>query len=112
MTFDKFLYPNHPARLIISGPSESVFLTKLILYINSEYNKKKYIYSPNLHQGLYQNLIKCFSNYIPFHKIPNFLNENDIDIVIEELVTSKDFQKSDTEIEPYKSIEELKYSQE
>ena len=43
MTFDKFLYPNHPARLIISGPSEcgkSVFLTKLVLYINSEYNKK------------------------------------------------------------------------
>ena len=40
------------------------------------------------------------------------MNENDIDIVIEELVNNKDSQKSDTEIETYESVEELKYSQE
>ena len=63
---DKFLYPNHPVRFIITGPSEcckSVFLTNLILNIITEYFKI-YIYSPSLHQDLYQKLIKCFSNFI------------------------------------------------
>ena len=52
------------------------------------------------------------SNYIPIHIIPNILNEEDIDLVIEEIVNNKDFQKSDTEIETYESIEELKFPQE
>ena len=110
---EKFLYPTHPVRCIITGPSEcgkSVFLTNLILNIINEYDKI-YIYSPSLHQDLYQKLIKCFSNYIPIHIIPNILNEEDIDIVIEEMVNNKDFQKSDTEIETYESIE-LKFPQE
>ena len=34
-----------------------------------------------------------------------------MDIVIEEIVSNKDFEKSDTEIETYKSIEELKIPQ-
>ena len=87
----KFLYPNHPCRVIITGPSEcgkSVYLTNLILNIIKEYDKI-YIYSPSLHQDLYQKLIKCFSNYIPIHIIPNILNEEDIDIVIEEIVKKK-----------------------
>ena len=91
---EKFLYPNHPVRCIITGPSEcgeSVFLTKLILNIINEYDKI-YIYSPSLHQDLHQKLIKCFGNYIPIYIIPNILIENDIDIVIEELVNNKDFQ--------------------
>ena len=70
---EKFLYPNHPVRCIITGPSEcgkSVFLTNIFLNISNEYNKK-YIYSPSLHQDLYQKLIKYFINYIPIHKIPN-----------------------------------------
>ena len=111
---EKFLYPTHPVRCIITGPSEygkSVFLTNLILNIINEYDKI-YIYSPSLHQNLYQKLIKCFSNYIPFHIIPNILNEEDIDIVIEEIVNNKDFKKSNTEIELYGSIEELKLPQE
>ena len=111
---EKFLYPTHPVRCIITGPSEcgkSVFLTNLILNIINEYDKI-YIYSPSLHQDLYQKLIKCYSNYIPIHIIPNTLNEEDIDIVIEEIVNNKDFQKSDTEIETYESIGELKYPQE
>ena len=111
---DKILYPTHPVRCIITGPSEcgkSVFLTNLILNIINEYDKI-YIYSPSLHQYLYQKLIKYFSNYTPIKIIPNILNEEDIDIVIEEIVNNKDFEKSDTEIETYESTAELKYPQE
>ena len=109
----KILYPTHPVRCIITVPSEcgkSVFLTNLILKIIKEYDKI-YIYSPSLHQDLYQKIVKCFSNYIPIHIIPNFLSEEDIDIVIEEIVNNKDFQKSDTEIETFDNIEELKFPQ-
>ena len=111
---DKIFYPNHPVRCIITGPSEcgkSVFLTNLIINIINE-NDKICIYSPSLHQGSYQKLNKCLSNYIPIHIVPNILNEEDIDVVIEELVNNKDFKKSYTEIETYESIEELKIPQE
>ena len=113
MTNDKILYPNLPVRCIITGPSEcvkSVFLTNLILNIINEYDKI-YIYSPSLHPDLYQKLIKCFSKYIPIHIVPNILNDEDIDIVFEEIVSNKDFEKSNTEIETYESIEELKFPQ-
>ena len=111
---EKFLYPTHPVRCITTGPSDcgkSVFLTNLILNNINEYDKI-YIYSPSLHQDLYQKLIKCFSNNIPLHIIPNILNEEDIDIVIEEIVNNKDFKKSDTEIETFDNIDELKFPQE
>ena len=88
-----------------------MFLTNLILNIINEY-EKIYLYSPSFHQDFYQKLIKCFSNCIPINIIPNISNENDIDIVIEEIVNNNDFQKSDTEIETYESIEELKFPQE
>ena len=111
---EKYLYPTHPLRCIITGPScsgKSLFLTNLILNIFNEYDKK-YIYSPSLHQVFYQKLIKCFSKYIPIHIIPNILNEVDIDIVIEDTVNNKDFKKSNTERETFDNIEELKYPQE
>ena len=111
---ENFLYPNHPVRCIIAGPScsgKSVFLTILILNIINEYDKI-YIYSPSLHQDLYQKLIKCFNNFIPIHIIPNILNEDDIDIIIEEIVKNKDFEKSNTEIETFESIKDLKFPQE
>ena len=111
---EKILYPSHPLRCIITGPSESgksYFLTNIILNIINEYDKI-YIYSPSLHQDLYQKLIRCFSNYIPINIIPNILNEENIDIVIEEIVNNKDFEKSDTEIETFDNIEELKIPQE
>ena len=114
MTIDKNLYPIHPVRCIISGPSnsgKSIFLTNLILNIIKEYNKI-YIYSPSLHQDLYQKIIKCFSNYIPMPIIPNILNEDDIDLVFEEVINEKDYKKSYTEIETYESIEELKFPHE
>ena len=71
-----------------------------------------YIYSPNLHQDFYQKLNKCFSIYIPIHILLNILIEADIDVVIEEIVNNIDFEKSNTEIETYESIEELKFPQE
>ena len=111
---EKFLYPTHPVRCIITGPSnvgKSVFLTNLILKIINEYDKI-FIYSPSLHQDFYQKLNKCFNKYIPIHIIPNVLNEEDIDIVIEGIVNNKYFEKSNTEIETYESIEELKFPQE
>ena len=111
---DKFLYPNHPNRCIITDPSEcgkSVFLTKLNLNFTNEYDKI-YIYSTSLHQDIYKNILKCFNNCIPIHILPNSLSEEDIDIVIQELVNNKDFENSDTEIENYESIEELKFPQE
>ena len=110
---EKILYPTHPVRCIITGPSEcgkSVFLTNLNLNIINEYDKI-YIYSPSLHQDLNQKIIKSFSNYIPNHIIPNILNEEDIDIVIDEIVNNKDFEKSNTEIETFDNMEELKYPQ-
>ena len=67
---DKFLYPQHPVRCIITGPSKvgkSVFLTNLILNIINEYNKI-YIYSPSLHQDLYQKLFKFLVIIYPFTK--------------------------------------------
>ena len=61
---------------------------------------------------LYQKLIKCFSNYIPIHIIPNILNEEDIDVVVDEIVNNEELEKSDAEIETYESIEDLKFPQE
>ena len=54
---------------------------------------------------------KGFYNFIPIHIIRNILNEENIDVVIEEVVNSKNFQKSDTKIETYESIEEIKFPQ-
>ena len=98
---ENFLYPKYLLRCIITGPSccgKSVFLTNLILNIINEYDKIN-IYSPSLRQNLYQKMIRGFSNYIPIHIIPIILNEEDIDIVIDEVVNNKDFEKSDIEIE-------------
>ena len=100
------MYHNRPSEC-----GKSVFLTNLILKIINEYDKI-YIYSPSFHQDLYQKLFKCFSKYIPIHIIPNILNEEDIDVVIDAIVNNKDFEKSDTEIETHESIEELKFPQE
>ena len=108
---EKILYPTHPVRCFITGPSssdKSVFLTNSILNIINEYDKI-YIYSPSLHQDLYQRLNKCSTNYIPSHIIPNILNEAGIDIVIEEIVNNEAIEKSNTEIETYESIEDLKF---
>ena len=114
MTFDEILFPSHPVRCIIKGLSEcgkSVFLTNSILNNINEYDKK-YIFLRSLHQDLNQKLIKCFSNYIAIIIIQNILNEEDVDMVIEEIINNKDFEKSNTEIDTYESIEKLKFPKE
>ena len=114
MTFDKKLYLIHPVRCIITGPSEcgkSVFLTNLILNIFNEYDKMNN-YLPSIHEDLYQNVIECFSRYIPIHIIPKILNEEDIDIVIEEITKNEDFQKSNIQTETFDKTEDLKFPQE
>ena len=103
---DKFLYPTHPVRCIITTPSgcgKSKVLTNLILNIINE-SEKKYIYSPSLHQDS-QKLIKYLDKYIPINIIPNISNEEDRDVVIDKEDNDKDSEKSDTEIETYESIE-------
>ena len=62
----------------------------------------------HLYIRIYIKVIKCFSSYIPIEKIPNTLNEQDIDQVFDEIVNEKDFEKAGTERETYESIEELK----
>ena len=54
-------------------------------------------------------LIKGFGNYIPLHIIPNILNEEEIDVVIDEIVNDKNFEKSNTVIETCENIKEVKY---
>ena len=89
---------------------KSVNLTNLLLNIVNEYDKT-YIYISNVHQDIHQKLFKCFSNYIPINIIPNVLKEEVFDKVIEEIINNKDFEKSNTEIETYEIIEELKFPQ-
>ena len=111
---EKVLYPTHTVCCIITGPSECgklVILTNLILNIRKE-NDKIYIYSPSLHQNLYQKSIKCFTNYIPINIIPNLLNEEDLDLVIDEVVNNEDFEKLVTEIETFDNNEELRFPKE
>ena len=98
---EKLFYPKHPVRCIKTGPSnsvKSVFLTNLISNIINDYDKI-YIYSPSLHQDLYQKLNKRFNIYIPIQIIPNILNGEDIVLVIDEVFKNKDFEKSHTKIE-------------
>ena len=60
---EKHLYPTHPLRCIICGPSnvgKSVVLTTLILNNINEYDKI-YIYSPSQHQNLYRKMIENFT---------------------------------------------------
>ena len=106
MIMEKSLYPSHPVCCIITGPSEcgkSYFLTNLSLNIIIEY-EKIYIYSPGWNQKFYQKILKRSSNYITIHMIPNNLNGEIIDALIEEILTNKDLLKSDTKIETYESL--------
>ena len=74
----------------------------MFLNIITEF-EKIYIYSPSLHQDLYQKLFKEFRNYTPINIIPNVLNEEDRNFMIEEVGTGENFEKSETEIESCES---------
>ena len=76
----KFSDATHPVRCIITGPNKcgkKCFPTNLFLKNNNDF-EKIYIYSPSVHQDLYQKFFICFSNYIPLNIIPNILSEEDI----------------------------------
>ena len=85
---EKYFCPTDTVRCIKIGPSER---GKSELQTNS-------FYSPSLHQDKYQKLYKGFNNYIPIHIMLNNLNEEDKDLVNEERVIDKKFEKSPTEI--------------
>ena len=74
--------------------------------------EKIYICSPSSHRTLHQHLIKCFSICIPINIILNNLNEEDKDVVIDEIVNDKNFEKIDTEVETYAKLDESKFLQE
>ena len=76
------------------------------------YFEKIYICSPSSHQTLHQHLIKCFSIYIPINITLSNLNEKDIDVVIDEIVNDKNFEKIDTEMETYARLDESKFLKE
>ena len=56
-------------------------------------------------------MVAHFKNYIPINIIPNKLKKENIDLEIDEIVNDKDFEKSDTKMETFKSIGEIKYPQ-
>ena len=103
-----FLNPPHLARVSITRLSESgmsVSLTNIILKIIKEL-EEIYIYSPSLPQDLQQKLVNCFSNFIPLIIIQNVLSEEDLGLKIEGIVNHENFEKSQTEIEAFQTIEE------
>ena len=95
----------------LQNVEKDFLLTNLFSNNNNEF-ETMYIHSPSLHKDLYQKTKKCFINYIPIHIIPKFLNGEDIDLIIDEIVNDEDFEISDTEIETYESKEGLKHPQE
>ena len=70
------------------------------------------MYSASVHQDLYQNLFKCFSTFIPIDIIQNILKQEVLDLIFDQIVNDKVFEKSETEIETFESKEDLKYPQE
>ena len=71
---------------------------------------KNYISIHHLYIKIFfHRLNKCFNNFIPKNFIQNTLNEEVVDSIIEQIVNDENFEKSEIEIEKYKSIEELNY---
>ena len=93
---EKYLYPKYPVRCIISGKSssgKSTLLFKILLNIINDFDKIL-IFSPTIHQPIYQKLIKCFENFLPSNIIQNILKEGisleKLDEVIEEIIKDED----------------------
>ena len=115
---EKYLYPEYPVRCIISGKSssgKSTLLFKILLNIINDFDKIL-IFSPTIHQPIYQKLIKCFENFLPLNVIQNILKQDipleELDDVIEEIIKDEDFETSNIECESYENIDELKNPQE
>ena len=97
-----------------TGPGEcgkSFSLTDLIWIFINEFQKIK-IYSPFSHQELHQKVNNCIRNFVPINIIQNIWIKKGLDSLIDEMVSHVDFIMSQTEIETYKSIEEIKHPEE
>ena len=115
---EKLLYPEKPIRCIISGKSasgKSTLLFKILFDIITDFNKI-FIYSPTIHQPVYQTLIKCLESFIPLNVIKNVLelkiSLEELQPLIEEIINEEDFESSQIECESYDNIDELKNAQE
>ena len=73
-----------------------MFLTNSILNIFDDFQENIYLFSPSLHQDLYQKSIKCFNAFLPLNVIQNIINENisieNLDSIINELINDPDFE--------------------
>ena len=115
---EKFMYPEKPVRCIISGKSasgKSTLLFKILFNIINDFDKI-FIYSPTIHQPVYQTIIKCFESFFPLNVIKNVLNLKipleELQPLIEEIINDEDFESSQIECESYDNIDELKNAQE
>ena len=111
---EKLLNLEIPIRCIISGESnsgKSTLLFKLLFKIINDFDKIN-IYSPTIHQLNYQKIIKCFQSFLPLNIIDNILEDDisleELDGVIEVIITDEDFVSSEVEIEAYDNLNELK----
>ena len=87
----------------LSNSGKSVFSTKLFSKFINDF-EKIYIFSRSIQQDSYQKQIKCFSNYTPINIIPSILNEEDIEIILEEEIIIKNFEKFDETYETLGNI--------
>ena len=112
------MYPEKQVRCIISGRSasgKSTLLFKILFNIINDFDKI-FIYSPTIHQPVYQTIIKCFESFLPLNVIKNVLelkiSLEELQPLIEEIINDEDFESSQIECESYDNIDELKNAQE
>ncbi len=115
---EKHHYPEKPVRVLISGKpgsGKSTLLFEILFNINNDSNKIL-IFSPTIHQPLYQTLINCFSSFFPLNIIKNIFEQkiplDELDNTLEEKINDEDFESSDVECEAYENMNDLKNRQE
>ena len=104
---EKNLYPKSPVRVVIAGPSscgKTCLLTKLITEIINDFTEI-YIYSPSIHQDMYQKLLACFEEKIPPKTISKILRNKK---TTEDCLADENFEPSEIEIAVHENIDELK----
>ena len=104
---DKKLYPTHPVRVLVAGPSEcgKSCTSKNLILNNIKDFGKIYVYSPSLHEQFYQKLFNCYNNITPIKVFQDTLKEEDLDYLIEGLVNNENFEKSEREKESFETVE-------
>ena len=80
--------------------------------IFKDFEKNIHLLTISSSRYIYQKLFKSFTYLLPRNIISNILNEEGLTTKIDEVVSDKDFEKSETEIESFESVDELKRPQE